>query len=66
MHGEREDAPTWAEMQARSELAAARADRLHAALGRLLRAYPRLASDFATSEQQAAYRVAVCALEETA
>ncbi|HVY79880.1 MAG TPA: hypothetical protein VG994_02770, partial [Steroidobacteraceae bacterium] len=65
MHGCDEDAPTWAEMQARAELAAARADRLHRALARLLRAYPRLASDFASPEQQAAYRVAVCALEET-
>lgn len=42
----------------------AQRDRLHAALSRLLRAFPRLSSEHSTHEQQAALRVAVCALEE--
>lgn len=42
----------------------AQRDRLHAALSRLLRAFPRLSSEHSTHDQQAALRVAVCALEE--
>lgn len=64
MHGEREDAPTWRELEARAALDAARAERLHRALGRLLRAFPRLAAEHTTPDQQAALRVALCALEE--
>lgn len=40
-------------------------DLLRRALSGLLIAYPRLASEHSTSEQQKAMRIAVCALEET-
>lgn len=47
------------------EQIAAERDRLRRALSRLLSAYPRLASEHATEEQQRALRVARIALEET-
>lgn len=47
-----------------AECLRAQRDRLHAALGRLLRAFPRLSAEFSNTEQQAALRVALCALEE--
>lgn len=50
--------------QRSDEATTAQRDRLYRALGRLLRTHPRLQSDHSTHEQQAALRVAVCALEE--
>ena len=46
------------------EVLLAQRDRLRSALAGLIRAYPRLRSEYATTEQQLAFRDALAAIEE--